>query len=83
MGSATALDTINMCVSRSVISCSATPWTVAHHVSLSMGLPRQEYWSGMPFPSPGGLLDPKAKIIVKYSTVVRKYEVRSISYLCL
>ena len=32
-----------------------TPWTVAHQVSLSMGLPRQEYWSGLPFPSPGNL----------------------------
>ena len=31
----------------------ATPWTVAHQVPLSMGLSRQEYWSGLPFPSPG------------------------------
>ena len=30
-----------------------TPWTVAVQASLSMGLPRQEYWSGLPFPSPG------------------------------
>ena len=30
-----------------------TPWTVAHRASLSMGLSRQEYWSGFPFPSPG------------------------------
>ena len=29
-----------------------TPWTVAHQASLSMGLSRQEYWSGLPFPSP-------------------------------
>ena len=29
-----------------------TPWTVAHQASLSMGFPRQEYWSGLPFPSP-------------------------------
>ena len=36
----------------------ATPWTVAHQVSLSMGFPRQEYWSGLPFPSPRDLLDP-------------------------
>ena len=28
------------------------PWTVAHQASLSMGFPRQEYWSGLPFPSP-------------------------------
>ena len=31
----------------------ATPWTVAHQVPPSMGFSRQEYWSGLPFPSPG------------------------------
>ena len=36
----------------------ATPWTVARQVPLSMGFPRQEYWSGLPFPSPGNLPDP-------------------------
>ena len=36
----------------------ATPWTVAHRTPLSMGFPRQEYWSGLPFPSPGDLPDP-------------------------
>ena len=30
----------------------ATPWTVAHQAPLSMGFSRQEYWSGLPFPSP-------------------------------
>ena len=35
-----------------------TPWTVACQVPLSMGLSRQEYWSGLPFPSPGDLPDP-------------------------
>ena len=30
----------------------ATPWTVAHQASPSMGFSRQEYWSGLPFPSP-------------------------------
>ena len=30
-----------------------TPWTVALQDPLSMGFPRQEYWSGLPFPSPG------------------------------
>ena len=29
-----------------------TPWTVAHQAPPSMGFPRQEYWSGLPFPSP-------------------------------
>ena len=36
----------------------ATPWTVACQVLLSMGFSRQEYWSGLPFPSPGDLPDP-------------------------
>ena len=31
----------------------ATPWTVAYQASASMGFSRQEYWSGLPFPSPG------------------------------
>ena len=37
----------------------ATPWTVAHQAPLSKGFPRQEYWSGLPFPSPGDLPDPE------------------------
>ena len=36
----------------------ATPCTVACQAPLSMGFPRQEYWSGLPFPSPGDLPDP-------------------------
>ena len=35
-----------------------TPWTIAHQASLSMGFPRQEYWSGLPFPFPGDLTHP-------------------------
>ena len=34
-----------------------TPWTVAHQSPLSMGFPRQDYWSGLPFPSPSDLPD--------------------------
>ena len=34
-----------------------TPWTVACQAPLSMGFSRQEYWSGLPFPSPGDLPD--------------------------
>ena len=41
-----------------VSDSSATPWTVAHQAPLSTGYPRQEYWSGLPFPSPGDLSDP-------------------------
>ena len=36
----------------------ATPWTVACQTPLSIGFPRQEYWSGLPFPSPGDLCNP-------------------------
>ena len=36
----------------------ATPWTVAHQAPPSMGFSRQEYWSGLPFLSPGDLSDP-------------------------
>ena len=36
----------------------ATPWTVGHQAPLSMGFSRQEYWSGLPFPSPGDLPNP-------------------------
>ena len=36
----------------------ATPWTVAYQASLSMGFSRQEYWNGLPFPSPGSLPNP-------------------------
>ena len=44
--------------SLSRIRLFATPWTVAHQAPLSMGFSRQEYWSGLPFPSPGGLPNP-------------------------
>ena len=42
----------------SLVSDSATPWTVAHQASLSTGFSRQEYWSGLPFPLSGDLPDP-------------------------
>ena len=35
-----------------------TPWTAAYQAPLSMGFSRQEYWSGLPFPSPGDLPNP-------------------------
>ena len=38
-----------------------TPWTVACQAPLSMGFPRQEHWSGLPFPSQGDLPDPGIK----------------------
>ena len=39
----------------------ATPWTVASQAPPFMGFSRQEYWSGLPFPSPGDLPDPGIK----------------------
>ena len=41
--------------SLSHIRLFATPWTVAHQAPPSMEFSRQEYWSGLPFPSPGDL----------------------------
>ena len=38
-----------------------TPWTVASQAPLSMGFLRQEYWSGLPFPSPGDLPRPETE----------------------
>ena len=49
-----------MCVCLDV-SDSVTPVTVAHQAPLSMGFSRQEYWSVLPFPSPGDLTDPGIK----------------------
>ena len=44
--------------SRSVVSDSATPWTTAYQAPPSTGFSKQEYWSGLPFPSPGDLPNP-------------------------
>ena len=49
-----------VCVCPSAMSNSLRPQE-AHQASLSMGFPRQEYWSGLPFPSPGDLPDPGIK----------------------
>ena len=44
--------------SLSCVQLFVTLWTVAHQAPLSMGFSRQEYWSGLPFPSAGDLPDP-------------------------
>ena len=50
------------CVSHlSRVRFFSTPWTVAHQAPLSMEFPRQEHWSGLPFPSPGDLPVPRIK----------------------
>jgi len=50
--------TIKKVKSLSCVRLSATPWTVAYQAPPSIGFCRQEYWSGLPFPSPGDLPDP-------------------------
>ena len=47
--------------SLSCVRLFATPWTVAYQAPPSMGFSRQEYWSGLPFPSPGDLPHPGIK----------------------
>ena len=49
----------------SCISCLTlcTPWTVARQAPLSMEFSRQEYWSGVPFPTPGDLPNPGIKSV--------------------
>ena len=52
---------VHVCVCVCVLShvqLFATPRTVSHQAPLSLGFPRQEYWSGLPFPPPGDLPDP-------------------------
>ena len=56
----TELGNMHACVLNH-IQLFATPWTVAHQALLSMEFPCQEYWSGLPFPSPGDLPDPEIK----------------------
>ena len=45
-------------VAQSLVSNSATPWSVAYQAPLTVGFSRQEYWNGLPFPSPGDLPNP-------------------------
>ena len=50
-----------------------TPWSTAHRAPLSMGFSKHEYWSGVPFPSPGGLPLLNEDIYIfpgKYTTIL-------------
>ena len=49
--------------SLSCVQLFVTPWTVSHQAPLSMEFSRQEYWSGLPFPSPGDLPDPATELL--------------------
>ena len=53
-------------VEKSCLTLLWPPWTVAHQASLSMGFPRQEYWSELPFTSPGDLPNPGIKLASLY-----------------
>ena len=48
--------------SLSGVQLFVTPWTIAHQAPPSMGFSRQEYWSGLTFPSPGHLPDPGTEL---------------------
>ena len=45
-------------MSLSRVRLFVTPWTLVHQAPLSMGFPRQGYWNGWPFPTPGDLSNP-------------------------
>ena len=70
---ATKMDVIRLCCCLVTKSCPtnslATPWTVAYQTPLSVGFPRQEYWSGLTFPSPGDLPTPGIKPASRISCI--------------
>ena len=71
----------------------ATPWTVAYQAPPSMGFSRQEYWGGLPFPSPGDLPNPGiephtglqglvSRIMVSEISQSQKFTYYMISFIC-
>ena len=52
----------------SCVQCFVIPWTVARQAPLSMGFSRQDYWSRLPFPTPGDLPGPgkEHKVVAKW-----------------
>ena len=64
---------LSVCVCVLLLSCVqffATLWTVAHQGSLSMDFSREEYWSGLPFPTPGDLPDPGIQTMTLVSSAL-------------
>ena len=59
------------CVCSVVSTCFVTPWTAALQVPLSMGFPRQEYWSGLPFPPPGD--QPRDRTLVSWVSCIGRW----------
>ena len=51
----------------------ATPWTLACQAPLSMEFSRQEYWNGLPFPSPGAFPDPGIKPVSPVSPALQAH----------
>ena len=68
------------CFSR--VQLSVTPWTVAQQAPLSMGLSRQEYWSGLPFPPAGNLPNPGIKPAFISHALARGFFTSEPPYLC-
>ena len=69
-----------------------TPWTVAHQAPLSMGFSRQEYWNGLPFPSPVGSSLPRdwtqvsciaGRFFIIWATIMNYLCTGSVTLLCL
>ena len=63
---------VRVCQVSSVVSNSVTLWTVARQAPFSTGLSRQEYWSGLPCPSPGDLPNPGIKPRISYVSCVER-----------
>ena len=65
----------------------ATPWTVAHQAPPNMGFSRQEYWSGLPIPSPGDLPDSGIEPLLYISALKRLQELifvcQNLKFVCL
>ena len=61
---------MHACMLTSVVFNSVTPWTVACQVPQSIGFSRQEYWGGLPFRSPGDLLNPSSNMrLIHYKQI--------------
>ena len=76
-----------VCESVSRVRLFMTPWTVAHQAPLSMEFSRQEYWSGLPFPSSRGSSQPRdwtrvSCIVGRFLTIWATRAALHISYLC-
>ena len=70
-----------------VLSCvqlCANPWTIAHQAPLSMGFSRQEYWSGLPFLSPGNLpepgIKPRSPSLLHWQSLLPLHHLRSLKW---